>query len=460
MTRVVLRFAAVATVLAFALVDAAVARAAPPTPPRVVPDYDGRGSEPTTPGEVALWVPRIIFSPIYFVTEFVLRRPLGAAISAAERAGLPQKLYNFFFFGPDHKAGVTPTIFAEFGFIPSVGIYAFWDDAGFKGNDFMLQGAVGWSGDWLAASAVERIRLDSKKTVTFHLSGVRRPDYAFFGIGPSSLFSSRSRYQEDLIEPGALIDYHLWRTSHIEAGTGVRTVSIGNGHFGSDPSLGLESSRGAVPLPYGFDRGYTAQYNHLAGALDSRHEPPKGAAVYAKPVSGSGVRIELDADQGSDVRRSPYGGWLRYGATVVGYGDLDGYGRVVSLSAAASFADPLGSSPIPFTELVTLGGESPMRGYIPGRLVGRSSLVATARYTWPIWVWLNGALEAATGNVFGEHLDDFKPSLLRFSSAIGIESIRTPDSAIEVLVGVGTETFEHGGQADSVRVLVGTNHGF
>ena len=74
-----------------------------------------------------------------------------------------------------------------------------------------------------------------------------------------------------------------------------------------------------------------------------------------------------------------------------------------------------------------------MRGFFPGRLVDRSAAVATVRYRWPIWVWLDGSLQAAVGNVFDEHLDGFKPSLLRFSSAIGVESIGTPDNSVEIL---------------------------
>ena len=53
---------------------------------RKLPDYDGRGGTPQTPGQKALWVPRILLSPLYFVSEFVIRRPLGAAITAAEKA--------------------------------------------------------------------------------------------------------------------------------------------------------------------------------------------------------------------------------------------------------------------------------------------------------------------------------------------------------------------------------------
>ncbi|MDP9151778.1 MAG: hypothetical protein M3O36_17785, partial [Myxococcota bacterium] len=85
---------------------------------------------------------------------------------------------------------------------------------------------------------------------------------------------------------------------------------------------------------------------------------------------------------------------------------------------------------------------------------------ATARYRWPVAVWLDGSIQAAVGNVFGNRLNELTPDLLRFSGALGIESVGSTDGSIEALVGFGTETFRHGGQVDSVRFLVGTNRGF
>ncbi len=102
-----------------------------------------------------------------------------------------------------------------------------------------------------------------------------------------------------------------------------------------------------------------------------------------------------------------------------------------------------------------------MRGFYPGRLIDRSAAVATFRYRWPIAIWLDGSINASVGNVFGEHLTDFDPGLLRFSGTLGIFRAATPpDGSIEALVGFGTETFDHGGQIDSIRVVVGTNRGF
>jgi len=143
-----------------------------PTPKRELPDYDGRGEEPTTPGDVLLWFPQILDPPIYLVTEFGLRRPLGALIPAAERAGWPSTIYDFFTSGPDHKAGFAPLVFVDFGLYPSVGAYAFWDDALFKGNDFNLTAAT-CGADWLAGTLNEPIHLTKKETLTFHVSAIR-----------------------------------------------------------------------------------------------------------------------------------------------------------------------------------------------------------------------------------------------------------------------------------------------
>jgi hypothetical protein len=169
-------------------------------------------------------------TPLYLTSEFVIRRPLGALISTAERENVPTILYNFFAFGPDHKAGFAPIAFFDFGFNPSVGIYLFWDDAFFKGNDLRAHGAI-WTTDWIAGSLADRIHFHKTDTLVLDVSAVRRPDHTFFGIGPTTLQGARSRYGEDLIAGSASLDFALWRASRIQTGIGVRAVSLYNGHL-------------------------------------------------------------------------------------------------------------------------------------------------------------------------------------------------------------------------------------
>jgi hypothetical protein len=440
--------AAAAAVLLAGLSSAGFAWADAP-PKRELPDYAGRPPPRATPGEVLLWVPRVVFSPVYFTTEYLIRRPLGAILTAAERANVPAALYDFFAFGPEHKAGIAPIAFIDFGFNPSVGLYAFWDDAFFRGDDLRMH-VDGWNSDWIAGSLVQRTRFGEKDSLTLKVSAMRRPDQVFYGVGPRTLQSSESRYGEDRIGGSATADFGLWRTSKVETAVGVRSSSFYDGHYGGDPGIVQQAAGGAFALPDGFVNGYTAEYNRIMLALDSRRPYPE---------EGSGVRLEAQADQGNDVSQSAGSGWLRYEAAAGGFVDLDGHRRVVSLSLATIFADPLGSRPVPFTELVSLGGDQPMPGFYPGRLVDRSAAVGTLRYRWPIGPWLDGSLQAALGNVFGAHLEGFDTRLLRFSGALGLEADSSPDSNFELLVGFGTETFEHGGQVDSVRLVLGVSRG-
>jgi hypothetical protein len=417
---------------------------------RKLPDYDGRGRAPVTAGDVLLWVPRLLLAPPYLVSEYVIRRPLGAAIAGAERAGWPGALYDFFTFGPDHNAGFAPTFFVDFGFNPSVGLFTFWNDAGARGHDMRLQLGF-WGKGWLAASFSDRILFscDPADFVRFDVSALRRPDYAHFGVGPSSRQGDLTRYGSDRLEARASIDKRWWRLSTMRAAVTARDVGFHRGSFRNDVVLDDAIAGGAVAPPPGYPDGYTMVKSEVSISLDSR-EP--------RPSSGSGTRLELHGSHSADVHRRQ--GWVGYGGAATVFLDVSGRSRVLSLSGTAHFVDPLGSDAIPFTELAMLGGFGPMRGFYPGRLLGRSAAVAELGYRWPIWIWLDGSMRFEVGNAFGEHLRDFRPGLLRLSGAIGVESAGLADNPLEILVGFGSETFESGAKVDSFRLVVGTHRGF
>jgi outer membrane protein assembly factor BamA len=133
----------------------------------------------------------------------------------------------------------------------------------------------------------------------------------------------------------------------------------------------------------------------------------------------------------------------------------------LSLSVTTLFVDPISNNAtIPFTGQVVLGGSGPMRGFLYGRLVDRSAAIATLKYRWPIWVFLDGAIQGAIGNVFGAQLEDFKANLLRVTANIGVETVGTADHTFEILAGIGTETFDQGANVNTFRLLFGTNRGF
>ncbi|HYQ44027.1 MAG TPA: hypothetical protein VER11_18730 [Polyangiaceae bacterium] len=443
---------ALRALLALIVLSSPLTASAESEPHRALPDYDGRAGkgQPTTPGQALLWVPRVLLFPVYLVTEYVVRRPLGYAITAAERAELPAALYDFFAFGPDHKGGIVPVAFVDFGFYPSVGLYAFWDDAGFKGHSLRLRGSTAGS-HWLSGAVSERFQLTPKTLLSINGSLIHRPDYAYYGIGPDTREADRSRYGADTADLHATLRAGFWRSSSIETSLGYRGASFYPGNFGDDPSLTQQVDNGVFPLPDGYTDGYRAGFQRSILTLDTRRD---------EDGSESGGRLVLRGEHGLDPTQSRAAGWLRYGASLGGFLDLDNRGRILSLSAGVEMADPLGGQPVPFTELVTAGGNDRLPGFRDGRVRGRSGAAATLRYSWPIWIWLDGSLQAAVGNVYGEHLKGISWGESRFSGAIGMESRGSRDSVFQLLVGFGTETFNSGADLNSIRVVAGARSGF
>lgn len=427
--------------------------AAPPrTDKRPVPNYDGRRDEPPSAGDIALWAPRVLAFPLYLVTEFVIRRPMGWLIVTAEREDWPTAVMDFFTFDEERKVGLVPTAFFDFGFKPSVGLYFFADDAFHEGNDIRVNLGF-WGVDWLKVAARDRIELDDDSHVELGASWLRRPDYLFHGIGPNAPDETSSRFGADIAHAYLSHDVALWRMSSIQSEVGYSDVSYYEKECCDDPSLEQRARDGELALPPGYDGGFRAGYARMAAALDTRLPPP---------ATGHGVRVEghVEQDVELDADRPP-NRWVKYGGKVGGFLDLTGHRRVLSLWVSGAFADPLGGEEVvPFTELTMLGGSGEMRGFREGRLYGRSSLVATVQYQWPVWVWLEGTMHVATGNVFGPGLEDFDPNLLRLSSAIGFRSTGSDDHYLEILTGFGTETYEEGWSVTSFRLVVGGNSGF
>jgi hypothetical protein len=418
-------------------------------PKRPLPDYDGRASPAPTPGDVALWVPRVILFPPYVVSEYLIRRPLGALISVAERDNWATTSIDFFTFDPNHKSGIVPTAFFDFGLQPSIGLYFFWDDAFARGHD--LRATVSYFGsDWLAVGGTERFRVGKSSWMALNARWVRRPDYAYFGEGPRTIQSNEANYLANKLDLAASYELRVAPVVMYRARAGVRTATFDDRGRAGHPSIDEEVRRGVFATPTAYDTGYTDLYERMELAIDSR-------AAHA--AARTGARAAAHVEYGTDVRASPGSSFITYGGALGGSVDV-WHERVLALSVTAELADPLRGGSIPFSEEVVWGGIEPLSGYIPGRLHGRSAAAATLAYTWPIWVWLEGRMSASVGNVFDAGLRDFDPKLLRLSSGIGVQSTGSTDHRLELLVGFGTETFDQGTKVDSFRLVLGGTNGF
>lgn len=443
--------------LAFAIFTHAVPTLAEEPPKkRAKPDYDGRGGAPAAPARKALWLPRVLLFPAYIVSEYLIRRPLGALITHAERSGWPAAISDFLALDQVHPVGVVPFMLIDFGFEPSAGLYAYWDDAGFKGHQLRLRGST-WGPRWLSGTATERFLLGPQE-VTLTATATRRPDYAFYGVGPDTRESSLTRYGADTVYTRGESRLSIGGRQVLEVAIGYRGARFGHSDYdiddrgkpGYQPSLDEAVRAGELPEPPGFRQGYRAPFASTRLVLDSR----------GRRNVNHGTRLDLALEESVDLANRPSSGWLRYGGTLWGFVDLSEGGRMLSLALTTTLVDPIGGRPVPFTQLATLGGGRSMPGLRSGRLYDRSSVVAMLRYSWPIWLSLNGSLQAGLGNVFGPHFEGFRLGRARLSSAIGLETSGSRDTVFQAIVGFGTETMESGADLDTIRVSLGVRSGF
>jgi hypothetical protein len=422
-------------------------------------------------------VPRVLLFPAYVVTEYVVRKPLGALTVAVEQNDVISKVTDAFTFGPHDNVGLVPTAFVDFGFRPSVGLYHFFDDFLAPGNDLRATVATGGS-QYLKASIADRVPLrksaEGRATTYLQLEidGLARPDLKFWGIGPSSLAHDAGHYQMRTTGGGARVhaDYRkgtfveTWITArHVELADGecdpVRSLYVHPAETSCASTTLLEQVRaGRYAVPPGFAQGYGIVKVGGRVVLDSRAP---------RPYPGSGVALDARVESGTVPSGPSRGSYLSYGASLGGFVDLTRTRRVLGLIVDARFQSPLQKHfQIPFPELVgakrldVIPEDDLLRGFLPGRLLGQSSVTAALDYEWPIWAFLDGTMQAAVGNVFGDHLKDFRFERLRFSFVGGITTPNHRDHQFNFLLGFGTKTFEQGGGPESLRFLLGGTTGF
>lgn len=445
---------AIRTIGAVALLTIAGAASGEPER-RAVPDYDGRPPGPPSFAEIASWPPRIVLFPAYLVSEYAVRRPLGALVTKAEKDNWPAFFIDLFTFDEERKVGLVPTVLVDFGFRTSAGVYFFWDDFLTRGNDLRAHAATGGA-SWYLARVADRMHFDRWR---LELRGgvLTRPDYLFEGVGSAADDEARTRYGSDRVDAEIACEAPIAHAGRAEIYTGYRLARFFGVGPGGDPSLDAAVREGRVSAPAGFREGYQIQRVGGRIALDTR-EP--------WPLPGTGLRLDLELERGFDLEGSPVPGFFRYGGVAGGFLDLAGTNRIVSLSIGAEMIDPTGAGEIPFTELSTLTSlpgidrVARMPGFLPGALIGRSTISLALEYRWPVWALADGSIHAAVGNAFDAHLRDFEPQRLRLSFGIGVTTLGTRDAGFVLLVAAGTERFEDGLEVDSIRLEIGTRRGF
>lgn len=407
---------------------------------RQVPNYEGRAPEPTSLTEKLLWAPRILFFPVYVVTEYGVRTPLRWLGREAEIHNIPFLVADFFKFGEDNRFAIYPSFLVDFGFRASIGFRFRWKHFLTENNRLNLRAATGGT-DYGIVRISDEWHVNPTTFLQFYGEIGRRPDYIFHSIGPMSSKDSRYRYTVVKKEGGTSIELADIAGGSLKFDNAVRSIHFYNSDCCGDPGIenGIRSS--AFPVPSRYDTGYTALLQKITINWGNRVTRP------TQPIGGTVDGFTQHAFDFSG------GGWWNYGGALTGYVDVTGKSRVVSLKADVELSTGHGSRTVPFNEMPALGGNR-LVGFLDRRFIGESAFAATAEYKWPVVSKLDGVIQFALGNVFGPDLKGLRWELLRKSLGIGIEATGDKSPPFAVLLAAGSDTFQSGGKFNEMRFLL------
>jgi hypothetical protein len=427
---------------------------APPGQKRPRPDYQGRQPDAPDLGETLVWVPRVAFFPVHAVTEYGLRRPMIAGITAAEKHYVFARVERVFTF-LDGRAGFFPIIGLDLGLKPSAGFQGFFHRFGHPDNELTGSASV-WNDRLLQVRAIDRARVFRDRTGTFSLRGsyLRRPDGVFYGLGGASRTDDRTYFFYRKMEVGSALEGRFSGLNRVGLDLAFRRLRFDGTGSSSPDILSRFGGPGQPPLPPGFTSGYAVMVPRLRVVLDSRRPPDE-------EYRGSGVRLEADASYAVDPSHTAtsFGTW---GAELAGFWDFTGYNHELGARVNAHFVENIGDDPVPFTELANLGGLELMRGFLAGRLLGPSALEATLQYRYPVWSFVDAEVFSSVGNVFEGHLRGFALKRLFLCWGLSLRSKLSRETSLGVTMAFGSNRFDESPfrPADSFRFFFGLNEGF
>ncbi len=427
--------------MAACLGPATSALAAPQKQPM---DY---GAPPPEGPAAPFVVGRVALFPLWLIAEYGVRRPFAFLVTTADRFQWPDDVRDVSALDDEQKFFVSPSLRIDVGVRSMIGFDAYWRDAVVKQNTLGVHFGT-WGSPRIDLVVTDTYRFHWDDTFVVQGSIDRRDDSPYYGIGPRAPSTPTLRYASAQAAASLAFDHKLARTFTASARARLTSFGYRGDSCCGDASVAQAIAAGTIPAPPGFGDGFTAIATRGALAIDFRtptHSKGFHASLWGEPA------FALDS-RGNAGRRS----WVTYGGTA-GYAlDLTGTRRVLSLTLDAEAADPI-TGAVPFVEQVTLGGDARMRGFLSGRLVDRSAVVVTAEYAWPIWVYLDGVVHVAAGNVFGPHLEGFDPSIFRLSGDIGVRTPNISGNLFEIFVAAATEPLDEGGHISSARFFLGTH---
>jgi hypothetical protein len=287
---------------------------------------------------------------------------------------------------------------------------------------------------------------DNSGTFALDARYLTRPDMYFYGSGYDTPDQAKSFFRGEMVEVATGLEGRISGLNKLFLRGAFRSARF---FSGVSPSIEEKHPTDQVS---GFG-GYNLVEGALKLELDSR-SPVRDL------TPGSGLRLEMSAAFALDPG-NPGLHFLRWGGEASGFMDLSGVNHVLGLRLYAEFIEQTGDDPVPFYELVTLGGLERMRGFFLGRFRGPSALVLTLDYRYPVWSYLDANAFVSLGNAFEEHLAGFAWDRLHLVWGIGVRSNTSRDVSFDLMLAFGSNRLDAGSfLVDEIHFVVGVNQGF
>jgi outer membrane protein assembly factor BamA len=394
--------------VAAALATSAWAQAPPPDPTRGERS-DGR-IESRDRRQQALVFPRLLLLPIRLFFK-AFSYPTEAILSLIEKYRVPHWLHDATT-TPDELRGVRPEIAWSLSFAFAGGIDYFDKRSLGVGTSLDARLVAGGANIVETGIALRPTPSDLRTQLNLDVGYQQRDDQYFNGIGP---VHEGSRYAIRQLWGGANARERLWRPLTVGLGVQAAIKRFGNGDpRAGDPGIaqvycvrvrehcvdGIVDPR-EVP---GFNRGTQFVRSSVDLLLDTRDNG-------FEPTAGFFLQGQADYTHGLGFDHSSYFRITGSAGVAISVWQRS---HVLVLRATTSVIEPTNDVPVPFSELLALGGPDSLRGFRFGAFRDSSLLWFAAEYRWPIWMYADASLFADYGGTFAQNFGDFSASRMRW----------------------------------------------
>jgi hypothetical protein len=381
---------------------------------------DGRQPDPQSATYDSLTFPRMLLLPPRLLWKAV-SYPFVALIDNDERHHVSQKVY-YALTSRDGQLGVRPQFSYTLSFSPFFGVTFFDHKLLGPTTAFDTTVDMGFSSYKLWTMRAHARPTPSRWATQLDLltEWVLRDDQLYTGIGNDVKPPLRpSRYTIDAFDIDAGLHFVVRPELRFYLGGHFGLRRFGNGRaIGSDPPIadvfcerignqcGPKVDEGLVP---GFNNGTEFLRGFAGFSLDTRDSPWRPS---------SGARVDFIADYSHGLADDS--SYFRLRGSMTGIIDLWKRSHILILRVWAETVLATNNTPVPFTELVVLGGPDDLRGVRPGRFRDYSGTLFTLEYRWPVWMWMDAAIFTEAGGVQGTFFQGFNIKQLHPDIGIGV----------------------------------------